>query len=190
MALSNSPGAFRGKTVFVGNKPKYNDPTITEEDKFCTPYTRWGPQEDYSDALHGGAVGGVEILATSFLNLMNGDWLRRPSPWVEAIVLIVAGTLLGFMSWGLRPLAALGLGASVGLFVPIAAILLSYFTNFWFPWLIVVGAQLPCALAWPCWLRCACVRRERQPARFCYRFRARRFSRNRARGKPGFSRSP
>ena len=24
------------------------------------------------------AVGGVKIMATTFLNLVNGDWLRRP----------------------------------------------------------------------------------------------------------------
>jgi eukaryotic-like serine/threonine-protein kinase len=29
-----------------------------------------------------------------------------------------------------------------------AGILLSYYSNFWFPWLIVAGGQVPCALAW------------------------------------------
>ena len=30
----------------------------------------------------------------------------------------------------------------------IVAVVLSYYANFWFPWLVVVGGQMPCALAW------------------------------------------
>jgi len=37
----------------------------------------------------------VEILLASFLNLMNGDWLRRPAWWLEALTLVVSGLLLG-----------------------------------------------------------------------------------------------
>ncbi len=40
----------------------------TNRDK-CTPYWRWTDE----------ATGGVEITLASFLNLVNGDWLRRPA---------------------------------------------------------------------------------------------------------------
>jgi serine/threonine protein kinase len=32
--------------------------------------------------------------------------------------------------------------------VAFGAISWSYFTNYWFPWLVIVGGQVPCALAW------------------------------------------
>src|SRR6266481_8336419 len=77
-ALSNAPSEFRNKIVFIGSDPQNKDPAVHEEDKFCTPYTAWTQNP----------VGGVKILATTFLNLMNGDWLRRPPWWLEALVLV------------------------------------------------------------------------------------------------------
>jgi len=84
LALSNSPAYFRDKIVFIGQKPQSALPD-TEEDKFNTPYSRWSE----------GSVGGVELLATAFLNLMNGDWLRRPEWRLEALVLCATGLCLG-----------------------------------------------------------------------------------------------
>jgi serine/threonine protein kinase len=43
---------------------------------------------------------------------------------------------------------ALGLGAGVALAGSLSAILLGYFTSYWFPWLIIVGGQVPCAMGW------------------------------------------
>src|SRR5262249_5563190 len=90
--------------------------------------------------------GGVEILATEFLNLMNRDWLRRP-PWgMELCVIVASGLLLGGGLCRLGRLAALGVGVTVVLAVTMAAGLLSHFTNYWFPWLVIVGGQVPCAV--------------------------------------------
>jgi len=38
----------------------------------------------------------------------------------------------------------------IGLFLAIAltAIALSFYTNYWFPWLIIAGGQIPCGLVW------------------------------------------
>jgi serine/threonine protein kinase len=44
-------------------------------------------------------------------------------------------------------LPAFGLAAGLAVVVFLSGVSLSYFTNFWFPWLIVVGGQIPCALA-------------------------------------------
>jgi serine/threonine protein kinase len=44
--------------------------------------------------------------------------------------------------------AALCVAAGVFLAVALAGVLLSYYTNYWFPWLVVAGGQLPCALLW------------------------------------------
>jgi hypothetical protein len=136
-ALSQRTNYFRDCIVFIGTQPKTSVPD-DEKDKFRTPYTRWT----------GETVGGVEIMATSFLNLMNGDWLRRRSGWTEALILAGAGVLLGLglcrvsttAAWILALLSAAG--------VMLGAIAWSYHTNDWFPWLAIAGGQVPCALIW------------------------------------------
>jgi CHASE2 domain-containing sensor protein len=134
LALQQNPGYFRGKIVFIGNKPR--TPLFdSEEDEFQAPMSE--------------TVGGVEILVTEFLNLMNHDWLRRMPDPVEALLLIFSGTVLGLSlcAWQRRwrTLMLAFIAAVVFLY---AGILLSEFSNYWFPWLIVIGGQLPCALAW------------------------------------------
>jgi CHASE2 domain-containing sensor protein len=136
-ALTQPKNYFHGQIVFIGNAPKTSVPD-GETDKFRTPYTRWT----------GEATGGVEILLASFLNLTNGDWLRRPAWWVEALVLATAGLLLGGGLCRMRLLLACAVAVGVALMVAFGAISWSYFTNYWFPWLVIVGGQVPCALAW------------------------------------------
>lgn len=139
LAVTNTPGYFRDKIVFVGSDPeKRDDPALEEEDKFQTPYTRW----------HSESVGGVEILATTFLNLMNGDWLRRMSAGLEVLALIGAGTMFGGGFCFARPLIAVSIAAGAFLVVAIGDVLFSYYTNYWFPWLIIAGGQIPCAITW------------------------------------------
>jgi len=133
-----SPGYFRDKLVFIGSRPAKSDPNFPEEDKFRTPYTRWT----------GEAVGGVEIMATAFLNLVNDDWLRRPPAWLELLALLVGGGALGAGLCLVRPWLACALSFGTGLMVMIGAVLVSYYDNTWFPWLIFSGGQAPCALAW------------------------------------------
>jgi CHASE2 domain-containing sensor protein len=150
LALSTAPGFFHGKVVFIGNTPKKTDPGLSEPDKFLTPY--------------GNAVGGMEIMATTFLNLINGDWLRRPPAWVEAILLAITGVLIGGGLCQFRPLAAGLAAAAICLTVTLAFVSWSYFSNYWFPWLVIAGGQVPCALAW------AWVSRPRQSAVLIERF--------------------
>ncbi|HEX3719621.1 MAG TPA: CHASE2 domain-containing protein [Verrucomicrobiae bacterium] len=155
LALSNAPGFFRDKIVFIGNDPKKSDPGDPEEDKFLTPYTRW----------NGKAVGGMEIMATTFLNLVNGDWLRRPPAWIEIVLLVVAGTVIGAGFCHLKPFTAVLAAVGTFLIVTLAFVSMSYFTNYWFPWLVIAGGQAPCALvcAWVCRPREVVVLQERFP---------------------------
>ncbi|MGA2786604.1 MAG: serine/threonine-protein kinase [Verrucomicrobiota bacterium] len=136
-ALDRPTNYFRGQIVFIGTAPETSAPG-GETDKFNTPYTRWT----------GESVGGVRILITSFLNLMNGDWLRRPVWWVEVLMLVASGLLLGGGLCRLRLPVACAVAAAVALAVAFGAISGSYFTNYWFPWLVIAGGQVPCALAW------------------------------------------
>ena len=137
LALAQNPGYFHGKIVFIGNKPK-TPRADGEVDKFKVPQTRWTDE----------TVGGVEILTTSFLNLLNGDWLRRMSGPVECLLLILSGVVLGFTLSLFQRGRTFALAGLAVLLAIIAGTGLSTFTNYWFPWLIVAGGQLPCALAW------------------------------------------
>lgn len=136
-ALGQPTNYFRNQIVFIGNWPETSVPD-GETDKFSTPYTRWT----------GETSGGVEILLASFLNLLNDDSLLRPAWWLELGLFIAAGVLLGGGLCRLRFLPALALAAGIAVLLSLSAISLSYFTNYWFPWLIVVGGQVPCALGW------------------------------------------
>ena len=136
-ALTQPTNYFRGQIVFIGTEPKTSVPD-NETDKFRTPYTRWT----------GESSGGVEILLTSFLNLMNHDWLRRPAWWLEALMLVTSGLLLGGGLCRVRLPLACAIAVGAALVVAFGAISWSYFTNFWFPWLVIAGGQVPCALGW------------------------------------------
>jgi CHASE2 domain-containing sensor protein len=136
-ALDRPANYFRGQIVFIGTAPKTSLPD-DETDKFRTPYSRWT----------GESVGGAEILLTTFLNLTNGDWLRQPAWWLEAIVLVASGLLLGGGLCRLRLPVACAVAVVAALLVAASAISLSYFTNYWFPWLVIAGGQVPGALTW------------------------------------------
>lgn len=136
-ALTQPTNYFRDQIVFIGTQPK----TLLadgELDEFSTPYTRWT----------GEASGGVEILLAEFLNLLNDDSLQRPPAWVELILLTVTGIFLGGGLWRLRMRNALMIAAGIFLAVAVSTVWLSYYSNCWFPWLIIAGGQVPCALAW------------------------------------------
>jgi CHASE2 domain-containing sensor protein len=137
VALAKGSNYFRDKIVFIGNEPKTTVPD-EELDEFRTPYTRWT----------GESSGGVEIMAAEFLNLLNGDWLSRPARWLEALVLVLAGAGLGGLLCRVRPRRAGGIAAGAALAVTLGSASLSYFSNYWFPWLIIAGGQVPCAWLW------------------------------------------
>lgn len=136
-ALAQRAGFFRDYVVFVGNEPKTSLPD-GEVDEFKTPYARWT----------GESTGGVEILATMFHNLVNHEALLRSASWIELVILGISGALLGVGACRLRWKATLAATLSLLVVVPLSAVLLSHYTNYWFPWLIIVGGQLPLALAW------------------------------------------
>ena len=136
-ALAQPADYFRNQIVFIGTQPQTSVPN-GEADKFSTPYTRWT----------GEASGGVEILLTEFLNFLNNDSLQRPAAWIEIMLLTAAGILLGGGLCRLRLTTAFAVAAGVFLAVSLAAVLVSHYSSFWFPWLIIAGAQVPCALAW------------------------------------------
>ncbi len=130
--LSNAPDYFRGRIVFIGNQPDLSD-TNSRADTFRTPY--------------GEEVGGMEIHATTFLNLVNGGWLRRLPAWSEVLLLALTGILIGGGLSRLKPWWSLPVAMGIFLVVMLAFVTWSYYGNHWFPWLVIAGGQVPCALA-------------------------------------------
>ncbi|MGH7980461.1 MAG: CHASE2 domain-containing protein, partial [Limisphaerales bacterium] len=147
-ALDEPKNYFQDKTVFIGSEPQTSLPG-SAQDEFSTPFTRWT----------GVAKGGVEILLTEYLNLMNRDWLRRPPAWLECFILIASGFAIGGGLCRMKFWAAAVSAAGIAAAVSLAAVSASYFTNYWFPWLIVAGGQVPVALAWAGTVRLRAARR-------------------------------
>ena len=136
-ALTQPANFYRDAIVFIGNKPSSTLPD-GEDDKFRIPSTV-GPYE---------AVGGMEILATEYLNLMNNEWMRRPAGWVELLSLIGTGIVFGCGLCFGRQWVSLSIAAAAFLIIALGAVLFSYYTNYWYPWLVISGGQIPCALVW------------------------------------------
>jgi len=136
-AMEQSPGYFRNKIVFIGNWPS-TSVADGEPDEFLTPYSRWT----------GESSGGVEIMITAFLNLWNHQWLERPATWIEASVVLVAGLLLGGTLCRLRPLPAIAAAVATAAVAALGGIALGFYTQHWFPWLVIAGGEVPVALIW------------------------------------------
>lgn len=142
LVLSNKVSAtnFAQKIVFVGgdNDERVGPTGGWEKDEAPTPYSLW---------LRRNAPG-VEIAATTTLNLLNGDWLRRLGPWTEVIMVILAGAVTGAGLSQLRAFKALLVGLTAAVGVGLISMLLVWPTQVWFPWLIISGVQIPVALLW------------------------------------------
>lgn len=137
LATTQAPNYFRNKVVFIGNDPETAYFTTGEDDKFNIPHTAWTEE----------GIGGVKIMATAYLNLLRGDWLRRFSWPLEGLLLISTGAVSGIFLSRFSGWKAVGAAALAMAIFSVAGIELSRITNYWFPWLMVVGAQVPCSLA-------------------------------------------
>ncbi len=136
---------FRGKAVFIGQR------TMTRlagerKDEYQNPFSAW-LTEAMKAQRQAMFIPGVEIHATAFLNLLRGDWLRRPSWATEQLVLVALGLLFGYGLVRCQPLWAAALGvAGLALLATCAYVLLRR-ELVWFPWLI--GAvQIGVAFSW------------------------------------------
>ena len=131
------PGFFQERTVFIGGR--YSAGTLrTAKDEFGNPYSRWGR----------GFSPGVEIHATTFLNLLQQDWLRRLPSSSELAILVAFGLFVGASLCLLRPQWALIATVGCGMLIFAGCCGLAWRHLIWFPWAIPVAAQLPIALGW------------------------------------------
>ena len=142
LATNQPPGFFHDKIVFIGGKPS---PLFLDEksDLFRTPFTAWTGQ----------LMPGVEILATMFLNLKQHEFLRRTPAWGEFAVLLLVGLFVGAGFSVARPLSAIGWAVAGMAAVALAGVGTFHFVSLWWPWTVVAGAQIPCAVAWSVFYR-------------------------------------
>jgi CHASE2 domain-containing sensor protein len=128
---------FSNKVVFVGARWIVGFAGGRGTDDHRTPFTLLPP---------GGNTAGVEICATTYLNLIRGDWLKRWPPLTEATAIGLCGLLAGLGLSLMKPARATVVAGLLFLATPVVAIVLTWQTYVWFPWLIVVVIELPIAL--------------------------------------------
>lgn len=130
--------SFRDKIVFVGAVYDVSGSEGKRQDDFPTPYTRQNGKRSM----------GVEVLATSALNLLRGESLRRTPWYVECAILIGVGLGSGFGMARLRGWVGLGVGVILAASVAWISVTRVWSTHVWFPFLVVCAAQVPVALVW------------------------------------------
>lgn len=131
--LSNevSPSVLANQVVYVGAR--------------TTVGTTGGTGTDWFRHPGGGRITGTEVCATAYLNLYHGDWLRRLPRWAESLLVLAMGAGIAVALGRFRPLPALGWALGSAALITVLAHALVWFGGAWFPWLIVVAVQLPCA---------------------------------------------
>jgi CHASE2 domain-containing sensor protein len=136
--LADWQTTFSNKVVFIGSFFTTGFGGGTGSDVFRTPYTRWT----------GLMSPGVEIEATTYLNLIRGDWLEGLPWFIELPLFGLLGLVFGYGLTRLRPLTAAGVSVGGAVLVFGAANGLTWGAHLWFPWAIVCLVQIPAALAW------------------------------------------
>jgi adenylate cyclase len=131
-----SVSRLRNRLVVIGANFEVDFPGA-RKDTFPTPFGA-GRQE----------MPGLELHATALLNLTRGEWLQRPSPGLEARLIIAFGILLGLGLPRLRPIPAFlaCLGAAVGL--ALLSLFAAWHFQIWWAWLIPAAIQIPAGLLW------------------------------------------
>jgi CHASE2 domain-containing sensor protein len=132
------PDVFSNRVVFVGRSFAITSRGPGSGDEHPTPLTRWSGQ----------ALTGVELQATVFTNVLHHDWLEQLPAGLEALALGACGALFGFFLAQLRPLAALAWAAAGALLGVVVTWVLFGTLRIWFPWLMVMGVQIPVATGW------------------------------------------
>lgn len=125
------------RVVFVGANYSAGFAGGNLSDTFRTPYT----------AITRRKSTGVEVIATTCLNLVRGDWLRRLSPLAETLLVAVCGTSLGLWLLRLHPVRMAVWAAVVALGICAVSVITCWSTRYWLPWSVPVFAQIPLLLA-------------------------------------------
>lgn len=133
---------FRGKIVFVGASSGVAAVKDEVVDEFKIPWNLVG------DAR----VSGVVVHATCVMNLVRGDWLKRPARMIELLLVVLLGAgavLLGAALWPWRHWSGV-----VALWVAVLALSLALpaLAGAWWNWSVPALVQIPAAAFLTAWL--------------------------------------
>ncbi|MDB6032820.1 MAG: hypothetical protein JWM16_3158 [Verrucomicrobiales bacterium] len=131
---------FKDKVVFVGARIMTRF-AGDRKDEYLSPFSHWTERGKDNHF-----ISGVEVQATSFLNLMRGDVLLRPGKVVEQVIVCVFGVAIALILLRSRPLNALTISAGAAVLVVVSAYFLFARFLVWFPFLILL-VQVFVALA-------------------------------------------
>lgn len=129
------PGYFKDKVVFVGARSQVGTSAKKLRDEFSTPWSRFSARA---------FTPGVEIHATTFLNLLHGDWLARVPLSIEVWIVVLLGLALAGLRW-LRPWHAVLAGMAVAIGILVASCILQWQARRWWNWSVAVLWQVPLA---------------------------------------------
>ena len=131
---------FGDRIVVVGGRQTVGN-LVQQSDQHLTPYTRWGQP----------FASGMEIHATTLLNLLHGDWLRRLSPRAEGWLIICIGVIATALLSAIcarGPFRTVAAALAMAVLVGVIACFLVWRQHIWFSWLVPVAIQIPGALFW------------------------------------------
>jgi adenylate cyclase len=131
---------FGDRIVVVGGRQTVGN-LAQQSDQHLTPYTRWGQP----------FASGMEIHATTLLNLLRGDWLERLSPKAEGWLIIGVGVIVTALLsaiCALGPFRAVAAAGAIAVSIGALACFLMWRQHIWFSWLVSVAVQIPAALFW------------------------------------------
>jgi CHASE2 domain-containing sensor protein/class 3 adenylate cyclase len=125
---------FSNKVVFIGEAATMPP----ARDEFTTPYSRWREAR----------INGVEVNATSYLNLVRGEPLRRLPSVAELLLVCLAGAGISYAFTFFEPPKAVAIGLAGTLLLGVGFAVQVWFTGIWFPWMVPAAAQIPAAVVW------------------------------------------
>ncbi len=156
------PGFFRNKFVVIGARPMSGN-FIERRDELRSSFTTWSDRFIFMPA--------VEVHATMLLNLIRQDWLRRLPPVAEWAIALFVALVFGAGLTRFRPPAAFLLALAGMAAITLLALVLFGGLRIWFPWLVVVGIQIPaalvCSVVWKSaewWIQKLKMEKERKQA--------------------------
>ena len=133
-----SPHLVSNRVVYIGARYSVGWTGGRGTDDLGTPYSRW--ERDHRKSP------GVEVNATAFLNVLRNESLRRSSPFVEVLSIVLLGSALGFGFVRLKPIPAALVGIGLAVLLALVSCLLVWYRGVWMPWMIPVVVQIPAAL--------------------------------------------
>jgi adenylate cyclase len=141
-AANLPPRFFEDRLVIVGGQKSLG--SLNEErDQFMTPYSLWDKNRNLAN--------GMEIHATTLLNLLHGEWMTRLSPSTETRLIVLLGLgIAAFLSFvcSFCPFR-MTLVAGVVMIAGVAAVCWgAWQQRLWFNWLIPAAIETPFALFW------------------------------------------